>query len=641
MWRLGKPEKMLARFALSLAIVIAAAALLSLPPLRRAAQAQASISPLQIVYPGDGNKLPYVTRSFVFGSAAPGSRVSVNGSPAFVAPSGGWIAFVPFSPGVFHLRVVARRLGESSFAEHVVTVAPPLRTTPAAPAQVDVSLSPSPEEDMALDPGDVIHLFIKASRGARVSASFGGASSAVPLAATSISSLNPSDKERILGGASEGGETIGGLYVGELRIPAVASGAVASGALKVIYTVVAQDGSSATATAKGNITVAEPSSHRVGYIVLDDHKKDIDARPYGIVESDPDGGWLFFPPAHTPFAVTGSSGDYYRVALGTEQQAWILKRSLALAPPGTPPPHAQVQGVEIRDSARAGMVVVHMTARVPFSISEFVDGPSLLVRTYGAAAATDFISYGNDRGNIAAIRWDQLSGGIATVEIKLRQRTLWGYHADWDGNDLRLVIKKPPPFKSAPASALQGLTIVIDPGHSPDTGAVGPLGTRERDVNLAIAKHLATRLETLGAHPVLTRTGSVPVGLYDRTNLALRVGADILISVHNNALPDGANPFTHHGFSVYYYQPHSLGLARAIHDSYRSHTQLPDYGLYYDNLALARPTEEPAVLTESAFIMWPPEEMLLRDDSFQAKLAATLADGMQRWAAAMRAREGR
>jgi len=634
MWRPSNLQRMLGRFGIALAILVTAMAMLWLPALHNATPAHAAMSSVEIVYPGDGNKLPYLTRSFVFGSAPPNSQVSVNGSPALVAPSGGWIAFVPFSPGLFHLRVVARRFGESTSAEHVVDVAAPLRTTPATPARVDLSLSPSPEEDLTLDPGDVIHLFIKASSGARVSASFGGGSSPVPLAATSISSLNPSDKERILGGASEGGETIGGLYEGEIRVPAAANGA-----LNVTYTVAAQDGSSATATAKGKIAVAEPGSHRVGYIVLDDRRKDIDARPYGIVESDPNGGWLFFTPARTPFEVTGSSGDYYRVALGTEQQGWIVKRSLALAPPGTPRPHAEVQGVEIRDSARTGTVIIHMTTRVPFSISEFVDGPSLLVRTYGAAAATDFVSYGADRGNVAAVRWDQLSGGIATVEIKLRQRTLWGYHADWDGNDLRLVIKKPPRFRSAPASALHGLTIVIDPGHSPDTGAIGPLGTQERDVNLAISKRLAVRLETLGARAILTRTANVPVGLYDRTNLASRVGADILISVHNNALPDGADPFTHHGFSVYYYQPQSLGLARSIHEAYRRRTQLPDYGLYYDNLALARPTEEPAVLTESAFLMWPPEEMLLRDESFQSKLAATLAEGIQGWAAAMRARE--
>ncbi|MBV8164602.1 MAG: N-acetylmuramoyl-L-alanine amidase, partial [Candidatus Eremiobacteraeota bacterium] len=115
--------------------------------------------------------------------------------------------------------------------------------------------------------------------------------------------------------------------------------------------------------------------------------------------------------------------------------------------------------------------------------------------------------------------------------------------------------------------------------------------------------------------------------------------ADVLVSVHNNALPDGVDPFTHHGFSVYYYQPQSLELARAIHSAYARDTSLPDYGLYYDNLALVRPTEEPAVLTESAFIMWPPEEMELRSPAFQDRLGATIADGIDRWANSMRARE--
>jgi N-acetylmuramoyl-L-alanine amidase len=117
------------------------------------------------------------------------------------------------------------------------------------------------------------------------------------------------------------------------------------------------------------------------------------------------------------------------------------------------------------------------------------------------------------------------------------------------------------------------------------------------------------------------------------------LGADVLISVHNNALPDGVDPFTHHGYSVYYYQPQSLELARAIHAAYQRLTSLPDYGLYYDNLALARPTDEPAVLTESAFIMWPPEEAELIDPSFQDKLGATIAEGVEQWATSMRARE--
>ncbi len=595
--------------------------------------ASASTVPLDIVYPGEGDKLPYVRKSFIFGSTAPGSTVAVNGVSALVAPSGGWIAYVPFLSGEFHLHVVARSGGATASVDRVVSVAAPPVTLPASPARVDAAVSPSPAENMTLNIGDTVDLFIKASTGAHVTASLDGGITRVPMVETRSPSLSPTEKERILGDVMAGGELVGGVYQGELRIPA------APGTLSVQYTVTAADGSVATAAARGIITVSPPGSFKVGHIVLADRTKDIDARPYGIVESEPDGGWLFYPPERTPFEVTGSVGDYYRVALGTSQQGWIDKRSIELDAPGTPRPRTTVQGVIIQDDARAGAIIVHLSGRVPYWVSESVDPPGLRIRLFGAASGGDFVRYGADRGNVAEVRWDQLGGGVATLEIKLRQRTMWGYHMQWDGNDLKLVVKKPPRFGAAPASALSGLLVAIDPGHSPDSGSIGPLGTQERDVNLAIAKRLATHLEGLGARTVLTRTANVPVGLYDRTDLAARVGADILISVHNNALPDGVDPFTHHGFSVYYYQPQSLGLARAIHNAYRRDTQLPDYGLYYDNLALTRPTEEPAVLTESAFIMWPPEEMDLRSPAFQDKLAATIADGMERWAEAMRALE--
>jgi N-acetylmuramoyl-L-alanine amidase len=494
-------------------------------------------------------------------------------------------------------------------------------------------MSPEPESDAELNPGDSVRLFVKASTGAHVTASMGDAAP-VLLSEKRIKSLNPSDKDRILGDAVAGGDEVGGLYQGEMRIPAPATGV-----LHVTYTVTAIDSSQVKATAKGTLNVLPSGSYRVGTIVLADRKKDIDARPFGIVEAEPDGGWLFFPPEHTPLEVTGRIGDYERVALGTAEQGWIERHSLSLSREGRPKPHTSVEGVVVVDGARASTVVIHLTERAPFWISEFTDPPSLKVRLFNAFAATEFMRYGNDRSNVAEIRWDQPQGGIVTMDIKLRQRTLWGYHAQWDGNDLKLMIKKLPRFAPAPASALRGLLVVIDPGHSPDSGSIGPLGTQERDVNLSIAKRLAVHLESLGARTLLTRYANTAVGLYDRTDLARHANADILVSVHNNALPDGVNPFTHHGFSVYYYQPQSLGLARAIHSAYGRDTSLPDYGLYYDNLALVRPTEEPAVLTESAFIMWPPEEMDLRNPAFQDRLGATIADGIDRWAASMRARE--
>lgn len=627
------PGAILRRSILTIVSVLIVICALGMLSAHRTATAVASTLPLNVVYPGEGDKLPSVRESFIFGSTAPGSKVSVNNIAAMVAPSGGWIAYVPFAPGEFHLHVVARNGGASASVDRVVNVAPQPRTLPESPARIDASVQPEPEENMNLNPGDTVDLFIKASTNAHVTASFDGGATTVPMIETHAPSMNPTERERILGDVIAGGEQVGGLYEGEFRIPPTAD------ILSVQYAVAAPDGSVVKASAKGTVTVSPPGSFRVGHIVLADHRKDIDARPYGIVEAEPDGGWLFFPPQRTPFEVTGSVGEYYRVALGANQQGWIDKDSIDLEAPGTPRPRASVQGAVVEDGPRSGTVIIHLSGRVPYWVSESADTPGLRIRFFGAAAEGDFVRYGSDRSNVSEVRWDQLGGEVSTLDVKLRQRTMWGYSSRWDGNDLRLVVKKPPRFKSAPAAALSGLVVVIDPGHSPDSGSIGPLGTQERDVNLAIAKRLAVHLEKMGARAVLTRSANVPVGLYDRTALAVRARADVLISVHNNALPDGVDPSTHHGFSVYYYQPQSLGLARAIHSAYRRDTQLPDYGLYYDNLALTRPTEEPAVLTESAFIMWPPEEMDLLSPAFQDKLAATITDGLNRWARSMRALE--
>ena len=75
---------------------------------------------------------------------------------------------------------------------------------------------------------------------------------------------------------------------------------------------------------------------------------------------------------------------------------------------------------------------------------------------------------------------------------------------------------------------------------------------------------LRTLLEAAGARVVMTRTTDVPVELGARVRLADSLDADLLVSIHNNALPDGVNPFTNNGTSLYYNHPRSLPLARAI-----------------------------------------------------------------------------
>ena len=79
--------------------------------------------------------------------------------------------------------------------------------------------------------------------------------------------------------------------------------------------------------------------------------------------------------------------------------------------------------------------------------------------------------------------------------------------------------------------------IVVDPGHGGhDPGAIGPNGTQEKDVVLAIGLKLRDLFrEELGVDVVMTRSTDVFIPLEERTAIANKVGADLFLSVHANA----------------------------------------------------------------------------------------------------------
>jgi N-acetylmuramoyl-L-alanine amidase len=80
-------------------------------------------------------------------------------------------------------------------------------------------------------------------------------------------------------------------------------------------------------------------------------------------------------------------------------------------------------------------------------------------------------------------------------------------------------------------------TIVIDPGHGgKDVGAIGPGGTSEKDLTLAVSRKLAAALGAkTGARIVLTRDDDTVVSLDQRTAIANQYHADLFLSVHMNA----------------------------------------------------------------------------------------------------------
>ncbi len=89
--------------------------------------------------------------------------------------------------------------------------------------------------------------------------------------------------------------------------------------------------------------------------------------------------------------------------------------------------------------------------------------------------------------------------------------------------------------------ALTGpVDVLIDPGHGgEETGAVGPNGLREADVNLLVAEALRLRLLDAGYSVLLTRYSDHRMAIQARTDLAKALEPRVFISIHHNGgFPD-------------------------------------------------------------------------------------------------------
>lgn len=126
--------------------------------------------------------------------------------------------------------------------------------------------------------------------------------------------------------------------------------------------------------------------------------------------------------------------------------------------------------------------------------------------------------------------------------------------------------------------------IVIDAGHGgKDPGATGASRVREKEVTLAAARALKTRLERRGKYKVvLTRDADVYLPLETRVQLARKAGADLFISLH----ADAGSPLSLRGASVYTLS--EKGSERAARQTTRSENWVKDLGLGGSDLVVNR-----------------------------------------------------
>ena len=183
---------------------------------------------------------------------------------------------------------------------------------------------------------------------------------------------------------------------------------------------------------------------------------------------------------------------------------------------------------------------------------------------------------------------------------------------------------------------LKGKVIALDPGHGgTDAGAIGPGGTFEKHLNLAVSMRVKELLEKAGAQVRMTRTTDVDVSnpdasdreeLLARALVANRQRTDIFVSIHHNSSPNHAMQ----GTSTYYYRKSLFDelLAQSLQAELLKGGKLDNMGVRTANFFVVKNTTVPAALVEVGFISNPQEEQICADPAFQQKIAQSIVNGL-------------
>ncbi|HEY0350596.1 MAG TPA: N-acetylmuramoyl-L-alanine amidase [Gemmatimonadales bacterium] len=613
---------------------------------------------LHVVYPAPDDLVRVRDSSFLLGSVASGDvRVTINGAPVKVWSNGAWLAWIPFPPdSVIPFKIEARTERDS-----VVLVYPVRRDPRYVPGEARVgnvwidSVSLSPQGQSWLPSSEYLTLSARAAEGANVRVWLPGGTMVRLLPQTQPEEVLPAirafehdttklrtpDEVRYVGvfrGRALGpdpGPVLWGPSASLVKVLARAAlRCTTGGRCPAPYSdLVSPDGGWAIAEAAlGADTVRVRWPLQVA--LLDTLplvvEFDDDSARTGKTDSVtpgralPGGPYTWFFPTGTRALATGRLNEDLRIRLSPEADAWVPVADARPLPAGVPAPHAVVGSVNLSPQADRVVLRIPLSQRVPFQVLE--TERNLTVKFYGAVGDVDWVRYGSD-SLVERLTWNQTGRDELTFSADLAL-PVWGYRTRWDRNDLMLEIRRPPRIR--PKRPLQGRLIALDPGHPP-LGATGPTGLREAEVNLAIAFQLKAMLQAAGARVVMTRTVDSAVDLWSRVALADSSGAELLVSIHNNALPDGVNPFTNNGTSVFYNQPRSMALAAEVQRALARRLKLPDLGISRADLAVVRPTWMPAVLCEGMFLILPEQEAVLRSPKGQRLYARGVLEGIRQF----------
>ncbi len=571
---------------------------------------EATKKSLFIAYPPPNHQTTS-DRIFLIGTAPPEAEVTVNGKTINERSKSGH--FAPSFP---------LQIGKNIFTvrhQNQETILTITRNSNQPPLPVGIAFgkdSLTPTVDIGRMPGELICFQAIAPPNANISVLL--AAQTIPLLSQS-QVVNLPGNLAVLAGENQPFPSAGQYYQGCAK--AEKPGDLGQPEFKLSVS-----GQTVTQKAPGKVTILSPTTFEVAEVTAEE----------GVARTGPSTTYsrLTPLPKGTKALVTGKEGDYLRLDYG----GWIKVDETRIFTDAAPP-RSVIRSAIARQVEGATEIKFPLQVPVPVTVEQ---GDRYFTLTlHNTTAQTDTIRLDDDP-LIERLDWQPILTstvqGQQGVRYKfyLKTEQQWGYKLKYNGTTLLLTLRHPTAVKSGISSAykpLTGMKILIDAGHGSenDLGAKGPTGYPEKNVTLIMSKLLQDELIDRGASVYMTRKAEEDLFPKDRVEMINQQVPDLALSVHYNALPDYGDALKTQGIGTFWYHPQAHSLAVFLHNYLVEKLDRPSYGVFWNNLALTRPTIAPSVLLELGFMINPYEFEWIMNSQEQKKLAKALADGIVEW----------
>lgn len=328
---------------------------------------------------------------------------------------------------------------------------------------------------------------------------------------------------------------------------------------------------------------------------------------------------------NTVLFATKQNKNYYLVELNENNYAWVNKKHVEVQAVIPEKRFDDIQKISNKNKKDRFIYKIETDSKSPFTFSENNNELSFVM--YDVHFDPETLKLSKENENI-----DFTNKIENEFKIKYKSKTpLFGYDIEQEenGKGYILTIKKAP--KINPKKPLNNIKVTLDAGHGGCEKGVCAFDLEEKTINLQITKKLKKELKKQGAKVYLTRNKDKKVELYSRVDFAKEKDSDILLSIHQNSLPNRKDVDKKYGVGTYYYHPQSKALAKSILDSLVLATNFRNDNVNYASFVLTRPTSQLSVLVECGYLIKEDEAEKLKDKKFQKIVAKAIADGCKNY----------